>query len=73
MVIWLGLIVSSIFPNMLKFLVEDVLDVARTLDFLIIIGFMIMFGVVFYIFITTKKTQNKVEDLVRNIALRNKK
>ncbi|MFT4303347.1 MAG: DUF2304 domain-containing protein [Candidatus Woesearchaeota archaeon] len=68
-ILWIGLILTSIFPDMLNFIVNDILNISRTLDFLIIISFMFLFGIVFYIFIITKKTKNKVEKLVRNIAL----
>lgn len=68
-IVWLGLIFVSLFPQMLNFIVKDILNVSRTLDFLIIIGFLLIFGVLFYVFMITKRTQNKVEKLVRNIAL----
>lgn len=68
-ILWIGLIVVSIFPNMLNFIVKDVLNIGRTLDFLIIMGFLVMFGVIFYIFIISKRSANKIENLVRKLTL----
>ncbi|MCB9358465.1 DUF2304 domain-containing protein [Candidatus Woesearchaeota archaeon] len=69
-ILWFGLVLASIFPDVMDFFVKDVLNIGRTLDFLIIISFMVLFGIVFYIFTTTKKTRNKVENLVRNLAIK---
>lgn len=74
MFIWGGLIIvsifaQSIFGNFLNILVKDILKMARILDFFIIIAFLIIFGILFYMFVITKRTQNRVEKLVRNIAL----
>jgi hypothetical protein len=71
-ILWIGLIVISLFPNILNFVVKDVLDISRTLDFFIILGFLVMFAIVFYIFMLTKQTKNKIEKLVRNIAIKEK-
>jgi len=73
MVIWGGLVLISFFPNMLNFLVEKIVNVSRTLDFIIIMAFLIMFGIIFYIFILTKRTENRLEKLVRNLALKESK
>ena len=67
--IWLGLVIVSIFPYTLNFIVKDILNMSRTLDFFIIVGFLIMFGIIYYIFTLTKRTENKIEGLVRDIAL----
>lgn len=69
-VVWGGLIFISIFPGALNFVVKDILDISRILDFFIIMAFLVMFGVIFYIFILTKRTSNKMEKLVRAIALK---
>ena len=45
----------------------------RTLDLVIIVSFLFMFGILFYVFNLTKQTQIKVEKLVREIALKKKK
>jgi hypothetical protein len=71
-IVWFSLIFASLFPGMLSFFVKDLLNVSRTLDFLIIIAFLVIFGVMYYLFIITKKTQNKFESLVRNLALSRK-
>jgi hypothetical protein len=73
MVLWVCLLIISIYPTMLNFIVKDVLNVSRTLDFFIITAFLMMFGIIYYIFINTKRTVNKVEKLVRNLALKKNK
>jgi hypothetical protein len=71
MLVGIATIVISIFPNILNFIVKNVLSVSRTLDFLIIVSIMGMFGILFYVFLITKKTQNKLERLVREMAIKN--
>ena len=67
--VWTAFIFISIIPTSLDFIVKDVLNINRRLDFFIIIGFMFMIGIVFHNYTVTRKTQNKVEKLVRKIAL----
>lgn len=71
--LWIGMVLASIFLNKVSYFANEILNFSRTLDFFIIIAFLAIFGIVFYIFIVTKKTQNKVEALVRNLALKEKK
>ena len=60
----------ALFPDSLSFAV-DTLHLIRTLDFLIITGFMFLIGISFYNYISVKKTMNRLEDLVQKIALNN--
>jgi len=69
-VVWLALIFVSIFPGMLSILVKDVFNISRTLDFIIIMSFLLMFGIIFYMFSLTRKTNLKVEELVRKLAVK---
>ena len=71
-IIWGIFIFVVLIPTSLDFLIKDVLNLGRRLDFFIIVGFMFIIGVVFHNCSITKKTQNKVEKLVRNIAIRKK-
>jgi hypothetical protein len=71
--LWLVFIGLALLPGSLDFVVKDVLEMQRPLDFLIILGFMFLIGVTFYNYHLTKKTQAKVEDIVRKIAIRGKK
>lgn len=69
---WILFIFLAILPRSLDFLVKDILSVSRTMDFLIILGFMFVLGVTFYNYYLLKKTQKKLENLVRNIAIEKK-
>ena len=65
---WLVFLFLAIFPMGLDFLIKNWLSFGRRLDFFIIIGFMFMIGIIFHIYITMRKVQNKVEKIVRKIA-----
>ncbi len=64
--------VVSLFPQMLDPIVKS-LSLTRTMDFFIILGFMFLIAAVFYTYKVTRDTQKKLEEVVRIIALRNKK
>jgi len=70
---WIFFTIIVIFPNALDFIAKDILSISRSLDFLIIAGFMFLIGISFYNYTLMRKTQNKVEKLVRKIALEKKK
>jgi len=72
-VAWIVFLLLTLFPTSLDFLIIGVLDLSRRLDFFIIIGFMFLIGMIFHIYLTTKKTQNKVEKIVRQLAIENAK
>lgn len=71
--LWLVFIGLAMLPNSLNFIVKDVLKMQRPLDFLIILGFMFLIGTSFYNYHVARKTQEKVEEIVRKIALRGSK
>ncbi len=70
---WIAFSLLVIFPNALDFISKDILNIGRTLDFLIIIGFGFLVGISFHNYLIVRKTENKVEKLVRKIALEKKK
>jgi len=72
LVLWIGLLFITLFPEKVRFFVLDVLGMSRTLDFFIIVGFMFLTVIVFYIYVIVRKTQNKVIEIVRKIALKKK-
>ena len=49
--------------------VISVLQFGRTFDFFIVTGFMFVIGAVFYSYLILRKTQHKVEEIVRNLAI----
>ena len=70
--VWIGFVFIAIAPTSMDFLIKDVLNLGRRLDFFIIVGFMFLTGIIFHIYTITKRTQNKVEKLVRAFATRKK-
>ena len=68
---WLGLwilfIIVAILPQILDPIVKT-LSLVRTMDF-----FIILIGSFFYTYIIVRKNQNKLEEIVRKIAIERKK
>ena len=67
---WIIFILLVIFPNAFDIIARGVLNISRTLDFLIILGFMFLIGISFHNYIMVKKNQNKLEKIVRKLALK---
>ena len=72
LVLWALFIIVTIFPGILDPIVKT-LSFARTLDLFIIIGFLFLVGIAFYMYTTIKKNQNKIEQIIRNIAFKEAK
>ena len=70
---WVVFLFLVLFPTSLDYFVKDLLNVDRRLDFFIIIGFMFLMGMIFHTYIIVRKTQNKIEKIVRKIAIENAK
>ena len=69
--LWALFIVVTILPQTLDPVVKS-LKLARTMDFFIIVGFMFMIGSIFYTYTLVRKDQKKVEEIVRNMAIKKK-
>jgi hypothetical protein len=67
--VWLGVVVVSVIPKILD-PIATTLNFVRVMDLLMVVGFMFLVGVAFYTFSITKKTEKKVEDLVRQLAVK---
>lgn len=67
--IWLAFILVTLFPNLLQSLTQ-LLFFARIMDFLMIIAFMILAFLGFQNYIKNKRMERKIEELVRQEALR---
>ena len=67
--VWTCFLILAIFPTSLDFFVRDILNFGRRLDFFIIMGFLFLIGIVYHIYAIVKKNQNKMEKLVRKIAI----
>ena len=68
---WAGFVVITLFPQILDPVLVS-LNIARALDFFIIGGFLFLVFVSFYTYIIVRKNQRKVEEIVRQIALKKK-
>lgn len=71
MIIWIAFILVALFPNMLDIFVVQ-FKFSRTLDLLIISGFLFLIAITFRTYNIVRKNQNKVEEIVRKIALEKK-
>jgi hypothetical protein len=60
--------VVSVFPGILSPVISA-LKLGRTLDLLIILGFMFLIAAIFYTYKIVRKVQKSVEHLVRQLAL----
>ncbi|MAF99519.1 MAG: hypothetical protein CMH61_02805 [Nanoarchaeota archaeon] len=70
---WVAFLLLVIFPTTLDFFIKGVLGFSRKLDFFIVLGFMFLLGILFHTYIIMRKTQNRVEKLVRHMAIERKK
>lgn len=70
-VFWAAFIIIILFPRILNPVLIK-LNISRTLDFFIITGFLFMIFLVVYTYIIVRKNQKKLEDVVRNMALKKK-
>ncbi len=66
--IWIIFLLVTIYPKSIEFLGKE-LGLSRTMDFLIISGFIMLTGLLFYIYGLTRQNQKKIESVVRNLAL----
>ena len=72
-VCWVAFLLISIFPTSLDMLSWDVLHLSRTMDFIIVLGFLFLIGVVFYMYTLIRQSQKQIDAIVRNIALKEAK
>lgn len=66
--LWILFIIIALFPNMLDPIVKE-LKFARTLDLLIIAGFLFLIGSIFYTYTIVRTNQKKLEEIVRKVAI----
>ncbi len=68
-IFWAGFVTIILFPQILD-PVLTTLNIARALDFFIILGFLFLIFVSFYTYTIVRKNQRKVEEVVRQIAFK---
>jgi hypothetical protein len=66
--LWFGVILITIFPFILEPFTRT-LHLQRTMDLLILVGFVFVIGLMFNNYMSLRKTQKKVEEVVRKIAI----
>lgn len=71
LVLWAVFLIITLFPGLLDPILKS-LSIARALDFFIIIGFLFLVGMIFYTYTIVRKNQKKLEEVVRNIAVKRK-
>ena len=70
-IFWSAFVIVTLFPQILD-PVLTTLNIGRALDFFIIAGFLFMIFVIFYTYTIVRKNQKKLEEVVRNIAIKRK-
>tara|TARA_B100000315_G_C14546473_1_gene573474 strand:+ start:307 stop:639 length:333 start_codon:yes stop_codon:yes gene_type:complete len=70
-IFWGIFVIITLFPQTLDPLLNT-LNITRALDFFIITGFLFLAFVIFYTYTMVRKDQRKIEEVVRNIALKRK-
>ncbi len=71
-VVWIVFLIVTLIPRILDPILES-LNIARTMDFFIILGFMFLIFTNFYTYGVVRKTQKKVERVVREVAIKRAK
>lgn len=71
-IIWIGLFFVIIFPNSLEFLLQP-LTVYRVFDLITATGMIILFTLGFFMYTKTRKSQKNIENIVRTLAISDKK
>ncbi|MBI2138595.1 DUF2304 domain-containing protein [Candidatus Woesearchaeota archaeon] len=70
--LWIAFTILSIIPQILDPIIRS-LNLSRRLDFFIIIGFMFLIWAVFYTYLIVRKSQKRIEEIVRKLALKEEK
>lgn len=66
---WTIFLFLAIFPKGLDYFIKTWLTFGRRLDFFIIVGFMFLIGMLFHTYTIVRKNQQKIESVVRRIAI----
>lgn len=68
-ILWVLFIVVTLIPDLLNPIVRS-LSLTRRMDFYITLGFMFVIGLGFYSYIISRKNQKRIENIVREIAIK---
>jgi len=69
MAIWAGFVFVTIFPEALEGFVKPLMFY-RLLDLLMVVSFMVLFVLIFLMYSTNRKNEQKINRIVREIALK---
>lgn len=69
-ILWLGFIIITLFPDILQNITQK-LFFTRVMDFLMVVAFMILAFLGFQNYISNKRMEKKIEELVRKQAIKN--
>lgn len=67
LILWILFIIFAIFPWVLDPITRS-LNIARTMDLFIVVGFMFLIGLGFYTHTIVRKNEKRIEEIVRKIA-----
>jgi hypothetical protein len=70
-VVWIVFILLTLFSYALDYFIKK-MYLSRPFDLLVILGMLFLIGVSFYNYITIKRLQLKMEEIVRKIAIEKK-
>jgi len=66
---WAIFLFVSIWPTSLNLISWNVLKIGRTMDLIIIFGFIFLAAIVFYIYTLVRINQREIDSLIRNLAI----
>ncbi|MFA6073323.1 MAG: DUF2304 domain-containing protein [Candidatus Woesearchaeota archaeon] len=67
--VWIGTLILISFPQTVYGIMET-LKIQRTADFIVLVGFAFFAAIIFYLYTTVKKNNYKIEQLVRQLAIK---
>ncbi|MFA6587817.1 MAG: DUF2304 domain-containing protein [Patescibacteria group bacterium] len=70
-ILWIGLVVVVIYPHSVNFIL-NAFSINRTFDFVVIVGIIVLFGITFRNYVLLRRMERKLENFVRQDALRDK-
>ena len=68
-ILWLGLIIVVVLPHSVQFILRA-FSITRTFDLVVIVGVVILFGITFRNYVLLKRLMRRLEEYVRNDAMK---
>jgi len=70
--VWVLMLFFTIFPHIVEIFVKSTLNLTRPLDFYIIGSLLFLVGLGFFVYNKVKRMEAKVEQIVREVAIKRK-